>query len=87
MAKIKISGVGYDQSNYTVMVTLVETRTEEGKEVETPIGEAAVRFPLGTEMADIKYKIVDAAEGIMDAHKNALDKRRDIEELDFPEIT
>ena len=87
MAKIRINGVSYDQSNYTVMLSVTETRVVEGEDTESPIGEAAIRFPSSTEINDIKSRIIDAAEGIMKAHKNAKDKRKDIEELEFPEIT
>ncbi len=87
MAKIKISGVGYDQSNYTVLISISETVTEEGQEVEKPLGEASVRFPSDTGMDDIKAKIIDAAEKVKKASDNARDKRKDIEELELPDIT
>lgn len=86
MAKIRIDGVGYDESNYDVMVTLIETQTIEGVETEVPLGEASVRFPSDTGMEDVKKKIIKAAEGIWKSHQNAQDKRHDISELEFPPI-
>ena len=86
MAKIVISGVSYDQSNYTVHVVLTELQNVDDQEEETAIGEAFLRFPSTTEMPDIEAKIIDAARGIMKAHKNSLDKKRDIQELPFPPI-
>jgi len=86
MAKIRIGGIDYDQSNYTVMVTLIETQTIEGEPTEVPLGEASIRFPSDTEMDDVKKKIIKAAEGIWKAHQNAQDKRHDISELEFPPI-
>lgn len=86
MAKIRVDAVGYDESNYNVMVTLIETQTIEEVETDVPLGEASIRFPSDTEIADVKQKIIKAAEGIWKAHKNAQDKRHDIAELDFPPI-
>ncbi|KKM82112.1 hypothetical protein LCGC14_1322910 [marine sediment metagenome] len=87
MATIRIVGVGYSGSNYTVNVIMTETQQIDSQDHEVSLGEATIRIPSDTEMADIKDKIVDAAQGIMDAHSKAKDKRKDIEELDFPEIT
>lgn len=87
MAKIKIMGVGYDQSNYTVQVQVTDIQTLEGEDAEASLGEAVVRFPTGTEMEDVKTKILDAAKLILKAYQNARDKRKDIEELEFPDIT
>ena len=86
MARIVIAGVSYDQVDYHVLVTLVEAHPFEGEDVDVPLGEAAVRIPGGMEIADIKKVIVKEAEKIMDAHRNALDRRKDIEEIDFPDI-
>jgi len=86
MAKINIAGVRSGSKDYQVHVVLTETQTVEGEAQEVPIGEAFVLILEGTEMADVKDKIVDASEKIMDKHKDSLDKRKDIEELKFPEI-
>lgn len=86
MAKIKVAGVSYDQSNYTIMVTLVESRVIEGDDVDVPLGEASVRFPSGMPMDDIKKLVVKTAEQISKAHHNSVDKGKDISELDFPDI-
>lgn len=86
MAKIKVTGVGYDHSNYKILVVLTEQAEVEGELMERPLGEASITVPSGTEMSDIKDKIVDAAQGIMDAYKKASDKRKDIEELELPEV-
>lgn len=87
MAKIHIASVDNNAFIYSVLINLTEVQTVEGEDIEVPIGEATVTFPHGTEMADIKTKIIDAAQGIFKAHKNALDKKADLEELEFPEIT
>lgn len=86
MAKIRIDGVFNEGSNYTAHVALIESQMVEGVEAEMPLGEAFVNFPSGTEMADVKKKIIKAAEGIWKSHQDALDKRKDIEELEFPPI-
>lgn len=86
MATIKIAGVGTGSKDYTVHVVLTEEQEVDGQPTDAPIGEAFIVIPQGTEMADVKDKIIKAATGIMKAHKDALDKRRDIEELDFPPI-
>lgn len=86
MAKIVVTGVSYDQSNYTIMVTLVESRVIEDQDVDVPLGEASVRFPSDMEMPDIKKLIVKTAEEIWKAHKNSVDKGADIHQLDFPDI-
>lgn len=86
MAKIRIDGVDYDQSNYFVLITLTESQLVDGVETEVPLGEARIRFPSDTEMDDVKKKIIKAAEGIWKSHKNAQDKRHDISELEFPPI-
>lgn len=87
MAKIVIAGVKKGEKNYTVHVVLTEPQQTEMGLVDVALGEAFVPAPHGMEMADIRDRIKDAAEGIMDAHKDALDKKRDIEECEFPEIT
>lgn len=87
MAKINIMGVKSGSKDYTVHVVLTEQQQVEGQPQEMPIGEAFPTIPQGTEMADVKDIIVDAAEKILDAVKDAKDKRKDIEELDFPDIT
>lgn len=86
MAKIKITGVSYDQSNYTIMVTLVVPRVIDNEDVEMPIGEAAVRFPSTMEIEDVKKLIVKTAEEIWHSHINAVDKTEDIAQMDFPDI-
>ena len=87
MAKIKIGGVRYGNCNYSTMIYLVETHIENDQEVEVPLGEAGVTFPSKTEMSDVRDMIIDTAQKIMSAHKDALDKKHDIEELEFPPIT
>lgn len=86
MAKINIAGVRKGDKNFTVHVILTEPRDIEGQTADLPIGEAFVAIPHGTEMPDIKDRIVDAAQGVMKAHRDAQDKRKDIEELEFPEV-
>jgi len=86
MAKINIMGVRAGSKDYTVHVVLTEQVEVEGQMINNPIGEAFVAIPQDTEMADVKDKIVDAANKIMDAHKDAQSKRKDVEELEFPEI-
>lgn len=86
MAKINIMGVRSGSKDYTVHVVLTEQQEVEGEPVDAPIGEAFVAISQGTEMADVKAQIVDAANGIMDAHRDAQNKRKDIEELEFPVI-
>jgi hypothetical protein len=86
MAKIRIGGVGFNGENYTVNVVVTETQFVEDKDIDVPLGEAAVSFPKDTEAADIKDKIEDAAKGIMDANTKAKDKRKDIEEIEFAEL-
>lgn len=86
MAKIKVTGVSYDQSNYTIMVTLMESRVIDDVELDVPLGEASVRFSSSMEMDDIKKLIVKTAEQIWKSHKNAVDKGEDISQLDFPDI-
>ena len=87
MAKINIVGVRSGSKDYTAHIVLTEQQEVEGQMTDIPLGEAFVSIPQGTEMADVKAKVVDAANGIMKAHKDAQDKRRDIEELGFPEVT
>ena len=86
MAKIQVVGVKRGAGNYTVHIILTQSQVIAGQLQDLPIGEAFVPFPHNTEMADIKDRIVDAAKGIMDAHKDAQNKRKDIEELEFPEV-
>lgn len=86
MSKIVVTGVSYDQSNYTIMVTLVDPRVIENEDVDVPLGEASVRFPSDMEMPDIKKLIVKTAEKIWKAHKNSVDKGDDIRQLELPDI-
>lgn len=86
MAKINIAGVRSGSKDYTVHVILTEQQKVEGETVDAPIGEAFVDIPQGTEMADVKAKIIDAGNQMMDRHKDSQNKRKDIEELEFPVI-
>lgn len=87
MAKINIVGVGKGEKNYVVHIVITEPQEVDGEIEEKAIGERFVPIPHGLEMKDIKDRIVKAANLAMDAHKDAIDKRKDIEELEFPEIT
>lgn len=87
MAEIRIMGVTMGSKDYTVHMVLTEEREEEGQLVDMPLGEAFLSILHGTKMADVKTQIIDAATGIMKAHKDALDKKQDISELEFPPIT
>lgn len=87
MATIKILSVSNDETTYSVLIALMESQTIEGEPVDIPIGEATITFPHRTETADVKDKIIDAAQGIMKAHQNARDKKKDLEELELPEIS
>jgi len=86
MAKINIMGVRSGSKDYTVHVVLTEQQEVEGQMTDVPLGEAFVLIPQETEKADVKDKLVEAAKGIMDRHKDAQNKRKDIEELEFPEV-
>lgn len=86
MAKIHIASVDNNETTYSVLIALTETQTIEGEDMEVPIGEATITFPHKTETADVKGKIVDAAQAIFKAHQNALDKKKDLEELELPDI-
>ena len=86
MAKIHIASVNNDETTYTVLITLTETQTIDGEDMPVPIGEATVTFPHSTKMDDIKKAIIKTAQGIMKAHQNAQDKRRDLEEVAWPDI-
>lgn len=86
MAVINIASVTSGSKKYTVHVVLT---AEPVIDEETPVnvlGEAFLEIPEGTEMADVKDRIIDTAQGIMKKHKDSLDKRRDLDELDFPPI-
>lgn len=87
MAKINIMGVKRGSQNYTIHIVVTEPQDIEGEIENVPIGEALITISHTLEAADIKDRIVDAAKGVMDAHKDAENKRRDIEEFEFPEIT
>lgn len=87
MAKVNVSGVRKGDNNFTVHLVLTETQEVDGEPQEIAIGEGFIPIPHGMEMADVKGRLVDAAQQIMDAHKDAQQKRKDIEELEFPEIT
>jgi len=86
MAKIVIAAVSNAESTYSVLFTLTETQTIEGEELPVPIGEATVTFPYDTPMDEIKKKIIKAAQGIMKSHQDAQDKRKDLDEVDWPDI-
>ncbi len=87
MAKINIMGVKSGSKDYQVHVVLTEEIEIEGETVDNPIGEAFIPIAHGTSEVDIKDKILDAANKIMDKHKDSINKRADIETIDFPEIT
>lgn len=86
MARIHIASVNNDESFYTVLIALMETQTVEGEDIDAPIGEATIRFPHDTPMEEVKKRIIKAAQDIFKAHQNALDKKKDLEELELPEI-
>lgn len=86
MAKIIVTGVSYDQSNYTVIVTLVQPSGEGGDEVPYALGEASVRFPSSMKEEDVKKLIVKTAEEISKVHKHSVDKGDEISQMYFPDI-
>lgn len=86
MAKIHIASVTNDKFTYTVLITLMETQTIEGEDMDVSLGEATITFPHDTPMEEIQKHIVKDAQDIMKAHQNALDKKHDLEELDLPDI-
>lgn len=86
MAVINIAGVRSEGKGYTVHVVLT---AEPVIDQETPIdvfGEAFVEIPEATEMSDVKDRIIEAAREIMKKRQDSIDKRKDLEELDFPPI-
>ena len=87
MARINITGVSMGSKDFTVHMVLTEEQEVDGQMVDNIFGEAFVLIPHMTEMADVKTKIVDAATGIMKSHKDAVQKKLDIKEIDFPPIT
>ncbi len=87
MAKITIGGVKKGPDAFTILIILTEPQEIEGQPGEVPIGEAVITIPLDMEMADIRGRIVDTAKEVLKAHKDAKDKRKDVEELELPEIT
>jgi len=86
MAEINIVGVRTGSKEFTVHIALIESQEGEGESAVNVLGEAFLEIPEATEMADVKGKIIDAATGILNAHKDAQNKKKDIEELDFPPI-
>ena len=86
MAKINIMGVRSGSKSFTVHAVLTEAGESGTPEDINILGEAFIEIPESTEMADVKKRIVDAATGIMKKHQDSVDKRHDIEELDFPPI-
>lgn len=86
MAFITIGRCTYNQSNYSVLVVLMDTYLVEGEERPSPLGEATVRFPSHTPDDEIKKKIVKAAEAIWKAYSDQTNKKADIEQMDFPPI-
>ena len=86
MAKINIAGVSSGSKDYTTHVVLTEDNEPGAEFPFTILGEAFVEIPWPTEPADVKVLIVDAAQGIMKKHKDAVDKKADLSEIDFPPI-
>ncbi|MBA7708676.1 hypothetical protein ES703_117579 [subsurface metagenome] len=86
MAVINIASVQSGSKSYTVHVVLTEGEVVGDQSEVVVLGEAFLEIPEGTEMADVKDLIIKAAQGIMKKHQDSLDKRKDIEELDFPPI-
>lgn len=86
MAKINIMGVNSGSKSYTAHVVLTKDGPSGTPEDVIILGEAFVEIPEATEMADVKKRIVDAATRIMKKHQDSVDKKHDIEELDFPPI-
>jgi len=86
MAEITIVGVRSGSKDYTIHIVLTEDQDIEGESPVLVLGEAFLEIAEGTEMADVKTKIIDAATDIMKHHKDAIDKKHDLNELDFPPI-
>ena len=86
MAKIKVSGVGFDGTNYRAVITVVEEAVIEGEPAERPLGEATIMFPQETKKKDIENRVMAAARGIMDAHRAASSCRSELEKMTFPEV-
>jgi len=86
MARIEIGRVVKAGDNYRIQVILTQTQMGNNGNEKIPLGEAFISVPLAMEMEDIRRRIIDIANQLMKAHKEALDKKREIERLSFPEI-
>ena len=86
MAVINIMGVSTGSKSFTVHVVLTEDQNLDDPGNVVVFGEAFLEMPSGIEMADVKSRIIDAAQGIFKKHQDSVDKKKDIEELDFPPI-
>ncbi len=86
MAIVNIAGVQSGSKSFTVHVVLTKDPVVDEQSDVVVFGEAFVEIPEGTETADVKTRIIDAAQGIMKKHQDSADKKRDISEMDFPPI-
>jgi len=86
MAVINILNVTTGSKSFTVHVALTKDQNLEDPDEVVVLGEAFLEMPEGIEMADVKSRIVDAAQAILKKHQDSVDKKKDISELDFPSI-
>ncbi|GAG98847.1 unnamed protein product [marine sediment metagenome] len=86
MAKINIASCHAGSTTYSALVVLTEVQKINGKDEVIILGEEPVTFTRETEPADIKKAIVDAGQEIMNVHKDGVNKLKDLEEMDFPDI-
>ena len=87
MAKINIAGVKKTAINYTFHLVLTEGQEVDGEMHDVAIGEAFVPIPHDVPDAQARDSIVAAAQGIMEAHKDARRMRERAEAYEWPEIT
>jgi len=87
MAKIVIAGVKRGEDNHSVHVILTEPQMIDGEEQQVALGEAFIPVPDGTKPAKVTAGIIKAARGIMAKHKQAVNYRQKLEQVEFPEIT
>ncbi|MBA7648415.1 hypothetical protein ES703_56201 [subsurface metagenome] len=87
MAIINIAGVSSHNKSYTAHIVLTKDADPGDPTVVVVLGEAFVEIPQGIEKEDVKALIVDASQSIFDKHRDALNRRHDLDELEFPPIT
>jgi len=88
MAKIYVTGVKVDgEHNDTVHITLTEPTEENGETIDLSIGEAFVAIPEGMPNPEVKATIIQAAQMIMNRHKEAQGKKAKLDKVDWPPIT